>query len=97
MPRPVRVFFEHDGKLRRVCELSVTNTDASIYIKPSSHQRLYHLGKASVPRGQPSGSFSVLGQLEAKEDPHVSLHESGQVHIRTRGGPKAAGSVNRAH
>lgn len=88
MPR-VRVFVEHAGQLRRACDVTVTNTDASIYITPSSRQRRYNFGRASVPPGSEGTTFSVLGQLEASEDPHVSLHQSGQVHIRTKGGPKA--------
>ena len=88
MPR-VRVFVDHAGQLRRACDVTVTNTDASIYITPSSRERRYNFGRASIPTGAQSATFSVLGQLEASEDPHVSLHQSGQVHIRTKGGPKA--------
>ncbi len=38
MPR-VRVFVDHAGQLRRACDVTVTNTDASIYITPSSRER----------------------------------------------------------
>jgi len=88
MPR-VRVFVDHAGQLRRACDVTVTNTDASIYITPSSRERRYNFGRASISTIAQSATFSVLGQLEASEDPHVSLHQSGQVHIRTKGGPKA--------
>jgi hypothetical protein len=89
MPRGVRVFIEHEGELRRACSLSVTNRDASVYLQPASKHHRYRYGVASIPPGKNEATFSVDGQLTAEDDPHVSLHQSGQVHIRTRGGPKA--------
>jgi hypothetical protein len=89
MPRQVRVFIEHEGELRRACSLSVTNRDASLYLQPASKHHRYRFGVASIAPGESEATFSVNGQLTAEDDPHVSLHQSGQVHIRTRGGPKA--------
>lgn len=85
----VRIFIEQRGDLRHVCVLSVTNRDASIYLQPTAKWGEYHYGATSFPPGQESHTFSFREQLRAQNKPHLSLHQSGQVHIRTRGGPKA--------
>lgn len=88
MPR-IRVLIEYEEQLRRAFSISVTNQDASIYIQPSTSGGRFDYGKATFPPGATSYTFNVKGQLAADDEPHISLHESGQVHIRTRGGPKA--------
>src|SRR4051794_33136140 len=85
----VRVLVSHEAALRHAFDLTFTDGDASVYLAlPQSHPT-YHYGKASLPPGQPSAEFSFLGQLESSDAPHVSLHQSGQVHIRTNKGRKA--------
>lgn len=80
IPR-VRVFIEHEGALRGACSLTVTNRDASVCLQPVSLHGRYRYGLASIPPGQTEATFSVDGQLAAADDPHISLHQSGQVHI----------------
>jgi hypothetical protein len=89
MPRPIRVFVDYEGDLRFAFQLSVTNADASVYLQPAAPHRIYHFGSATFPPGVLSATFNYKGQLEASVAPHISLHESGQVHIRARGGSKA--------
>lgn len=69
--------------------MTVTNRDASVYIQPVAPRGVFHFGQASIPRGKPSVTFNYRGQLSSEQEPHISLHQSGQVHIRTRGGRKA--------
>jgi hypothetical protein len=85
----VRVFVEYEGKLRRACEISLTNRDASVYLQPAAAQGIYHFGQGAFLPGEQSVTFNYKGQFSAAQEPHVSLHQSGQVHIRTRRGPKA--------
>lgn len=88
MPRPIRVFVEYRGELRRAFSLAVSNQDASVYIQPSAAQGVFHYGRAAFPAGASSFTFNYKGKLTASQEPHISLHQSGQVHIRTRRGPK---------
>ena len=89
MPRPIRVFVDHEGTLRRACTISVTNRDASIYVQPAAHSGTYHYGLATLPLSEQSVTFNFKGKLSAAQEPHISLHQFGVVHVRSRGGPNA--------
>lgn len=88
MPR-VRVFVEYKGELRRAFELRTTKTDASLYLHPAAPYGVYDYGGERFPADALSHTFNPFGQLRSKHEPHVSIKQSGRVHIRTRTGPLA--------
>jgi hypothetical protein len=58
--------------------------DASVYLRPiGASAGLYDYGYASVPAGARSHTFTTSGQLQASERPHISIHESGECHVRS--------------
>ncbi len=88
MPR-VRVFVDQARSLQHAFDFSVTNTDASVYIQPYAREGIYHYGEGRFPPGADHVEVNFREKLKAETDPHISIHQSGQVHIRTRGGSKA--------
>ncbi len=89
IPHRVRVLVRHANEVRHAFDLTFTNTDASAYIALPESYSTYHYGKRTIPPGQQMAEFSIFGELQSTDAPHVSLHQSGQVHIRTNRGPKA--------
>jgi hypothetical protein len=85
----IRVLVQHRAGVRHAFDLTFMDGDASVYVALPEPFSKYHYGKASFPPGEQTATFSVLGQLESSDMPHLSLHQSGQVHVRTTKGPKA--------
>jgi hypothetical protein len=70
------------GKHRRVCKITFTNKDASLYLLPYAAGGQYFFGRHDFPEEQVSTTFSFAEQLSSQRPPKISIHESGQVHIR---------------
>ena len=76
------------GGVERVLgTITFSDGDASIYLRPiSTRDTVYDFGRAEIPPGVVEHTFTTAGQLEAEERPHISIHDSGKCHIRTRAG-----------
>jgi hypothetical protein len=76
----VRILVLQEG--RRFCRFLFTKKDASLYIIPYARNNRYLFGGHRVARREVEASFDASGQLESDDGqlPHLSLHESGQVH-----------------
>jgi hypothetical protein len=67
---------------RRVCKFAFCKSDASIYLIPYAAGGEYFFGGERLPERKASRSFSFTEQLSTTTAPKVSIHQSGQVHIR---------------
>jgi hypothetical protein len=72
-----------DGTLRRLCTLSFSGRDASLFVSPASVSGVYRCGVCGFPDGETKITLCTDepdASAEA-EAPHLSLHESGQAHV----------------
>lgn len=87
--RQIRVLIEHRGALLRLCKLSFTARDASIYLIPYARNRSYYYGGRTLAENQFKDTFDSAGGVSVNSEPHLSIHESGQVRIRANSGAVA--------
>lgn len=80
--REVRLLVRQNGQLRRICKVTFTKSDASIYLIPYAPAGKYFFGTNQLEEQQAQATFSFKSQLssEGAKLPHLSLHESGRVH-----------------
>jgi hypothetical protein len=81
--RSLRVLVRHEGKLRRFCKFVSTKRDGSLYVIPYAANGQYLFGGHEFGESERSTGFDMSGQLASDDPsilPHLSLHESGQVH-----------------
>lgn len=92
MPRiqEVRFLAKYQGTLRKICKLTFPTGDHSIYVVPYAAGGEYVYGQHTFPNQETHDSFNfVEGAVRATIEPHLSLHESGQVQVYSRGFAKA--------
>ena len=88
--RSVRLLVDTNGKLLRLCKLSFSNKDSSLYIFPYAPNNKYFLGSRSMPETKFEEKVHFRDDLSSTDVPKISIHESGQVHAisgKNRVGP----------
>ena len=75
---------DFEDSLRRVGTIGWSQTDASLYIRGFGPKGEFNFGQSSIPAGQQSDTISIANQLPSTSVPHLSLHDSGQVHVKKR-------------
>jgi len=88
--RSVRLLVDTDNILRRLCKLSFSNKDSSLYIFPYAPNNRYFLGSRSMPEKEFEEKVHFRDDLSSTDVPKISIHESGQVHTisgKNRVGP----------
>lgn len=82
--REARLLVHHDGIMRKICKLALSGTDASLYLFPYSLLRRYHFGLRQLDGNQEELSFFYKEDaVSSRRVPKLSIHQTGQVHIRT--------------
>jgi hypothetical protein len=81
--------------LRKVCKFVFSKSDASVYLIPYAAGGSYYFGGASIPEQKASCTFDFKQQESSDKAPKVSIHESGQVHVRI--GRQKAGPLTISH
>lgn len=91
--REVRLLVQHRGQLRRVCKITFTRGDASIYIVPYAPAGQYYFGTNQFAEKQAEATFDFKTQLSSDGItlPHLSLHDTGRVHAHA--GAEEAGPL----
>lgn len=80
--REFRLLIAHAGKHRKMCKLTFSNKDASIYIFPYARQGRFFFGSQAMEEQQLQQTFNFIEGAEFSEQmPKLSIHESGQIHI----------------
>ncbi len=80
--KPVRMLVAQGGKISRLCKLGWTAGDASLYVFPYALEGRFHFGRASIPSSSERATVPFNNQETSESMPKLSVHESGQVHIR---------------
>jgi hypothetical protein len=93
--RSLRVLVRHEGHLRRFCKFVFTKRDGSLYVIPYAANGRYLFGGHEFMEREVTTTFDMSGQLTSDDGrtlPHLSLHESGQIHAH--GGAERAGPLS---
>ncbi len=80
--RKVRLHLKHKGKIKRICQISFVSIDASLYISPYSKFNTYYYGMDEFPEEKKTIETPFIGQYCTKQTPKLSIHQTGQVHIK---------------
>jgi hypothetical protein len=73
---------EFRGHVLRICKLAFGSQDGSIYLFPYAPGGEYHFGNSSIPSEEEEVSVPFADQESSSVTPKLSLHESGQVHVK---------------
>ncbi len=85
--RAIRILIWHEGQLGRLCKFGFSQNDASLYMLGYGPQGRYHFGTHGFGEHEQSSTFDAREQGQsAEQPPHLSIHESGRVHIRSSSG-----------
>ncbi len=80
-----RLCVSYRGQVFRVCKLAVSKVDSSLYLFPYGPAGVYFFGRLSIPAGEQSATIPFDQQETSADIPKISIHESGQVHIKAGG------------
>jgi hypothetical protein len=85
--RSVRILIYYEERLGRLCKFGFSRKDASVYAVGYAPRGRYDFGIHGFERDQQSLTFDAKHVGETSlEPPHLSIHESGRVHVRTSSG-----------
>jgi hypothetical protein len=91
VPETVRVVIDDRGVPRLLCEISVMPTDASVYLHPAPADEYFWID-SEMPDEERSMDIHY-GNNRADGRPKISIHQSGQVHVKSAAGRYLAGPV----
>lgn len=81
-----RIFIEKESSLFKLCQLFFRQNDASIYIVPYAKNGKFFMGVNSFEGQEIQKNFDLGKHPSVNETPHLSIHETGQIHIRSTEG-----------
>lgn len=87
--RQVRLLLDHRQVLRKICKISFTANDASIYVIPYASERRFYYGGRNMPEATLEDTFDFTAGIAAGREPHLSIHETGCVRMYAQGEPVA--------
>jgi hypothetical protein len=68
---------------KKVCRMVFGKKDASLYLIPYGRQQRYLWGEGTVPEGSTTATFSHANPVGDLKTAKLSIHQSGQVHVKT--------------
>ena len=83
--REVRFLIEHKGVNRKLFKVAWAKEDNSLYFFPYGPTGKYYYGIQSFDKGEIKKTFPYNIQYNSIKIPKLSIHQSGQVHIRYHG------------
>lgn len=83
--RSLRVLVELDGQLLRFCKVAFAANDASLYLHVIGPSGRYFFGRHVMPAGAMESTIRFDDQERSSLPPKLSIHETGQVHVRSEG------------
>jgi hypothetical protein len=90
--REVALATRYDDALWKVATIGWSKVDASLYLRAFGPEGRFFFGQHSIPAGQREVTAPFDTQRSSTAVPHLSLHESGQVHIK-KGNQMVAGPM----
>ena len=96
-PRSARVIVEKSGARYRLCTLSWSVQDASLFVSPFSRAAEYFAGSHPMADGQASIEIPYRAGTSLAKAPKLSVHESGQLHVKAPTGEIVGGPIHLDH
>lgn len=96
-PRSARVIIERNGVRYRVCTLSWSTKDASLFVAPFSHASDYFGGAHPMAAGETAIQIQFTSGGSLTKSPKLSVHESGQLHVKAPDGRIIGGPIHLSH
>ena len=96
-PRSARVIIEREGRRRRLCRVSWSVQDASLFVAPFSGASEYFGGAQPMAAGEDSIKIPFGIGPSFSKAPKLSIHESGQLHVRAPSGDIIGGPIHLEH
>lgn len=78
----LRILVDSPKGPRKLCKLSFTNKDASLYITPYTLKRIYHCRALGMDANELSQTVNYTEGLRSEQEPKLSIHQSGRIHIQ---------------
>jgi len=91
--RQLRLLALHRSVPKAVCLIAFAKSDGSFYLVPFSMSGCFFYGARRIAEGEIHDTFDSTQQLSANALPKLSVHESGQVHLRNPKGTEIAGPL----
>ncbi|TKJ38451.1 hypothetical protein CEE37_13110 [candidate division LCP-89 bacterium B3_LCP] len=82
--RTIRIYFFRNGssELLKVATLNFKKNDSSLYIIPYARNNSYRIGQKSFAQHDIEATLKFNENETSENIPHLSIHNSGQVHVR---------------
>jgi hypothetical protein len=90
-PDCITIVAQRDRRHYHVCDMSVMPTDASVYLHPPRGGE-YRWGREMFAQDETSITFDTAAN-STTDRPKISIHQSGQVHVKDPDGQYLAGPV----
>ena len=82
--RELRILVDYNGSLRKLCKLTFTKNDASIYLFPYSTNKRFFCGSSKIEEKVISDTVNYGFSTPTNIEPKLSIHQLGQIHIKTQ-------------
>jgi len=82
--RELRILVDYNGGIRKLCKLTFTSSDASIYIFPYSSNRRFYCGSSTIEEKAISDTVNYGFNTPANFEPKLSIHQLGKIHIKNQ-------------
>jgi hypothetical protein len=78
-----RLLVQVAGRHKKICRLALAKKDASLFLIPYGTKGTYFWGHGTFREGEQRATFSHADLAGTQEPLKLSIHESGQVHVKT--------------
>lgn len=77
-----RILLSSEVGIKKICKLIFTESDTSLYLIPYSPLNKFYYGKVKFSENQLENTFDYTTQKFTEDIPKLSIHQTGQVHIK---------------
>lgn len=81
--RNIRILIQYGKEIKTFFKIALGQDDTSLYFFPYGPLGKYSFGSRSMNDNEIMQTFSYEDQYKSEKIPKLSIHESGQVHIRS--------------
>jgi len=83
--RELRLLVDLGNDIRKIAKIAFSNSDASLYFFPYAPNGRYYYGGRHMDEVEFEDKVTFTEDLFSDQTPKLSIHESGQVHIKAKG------------
>lgn len=95
---PIVLYLRWRDHERTLCTVSCAEDEATLSLVPYAPDRTFFIGTKTFPTGEASVNIEISDHTPTIKKPHLTIHQSGDVHIHdnrgTRAGPIHIGRLS---